>query len=601
MLPLVKTKMCDSASSDEETNGQETLSTVLVSSSPNPPSVASKRPLDEATTASGTDPPPRRVRRKASDFGHVGGQFTAADPDEDDGPTARAPQDAPPAPSSVVVAIPPEVVVVPETRCSFGSEMVARPMDPSNIRELVNAREEQVEAATLEPEAGQPNQAALGNDGNAGARGATHCAPPGSGELAASSADGSVETAAVGGGGRVIRGFRYEGNEVDPLVADVPMLLMGQKRTSKDKFYNLHEAMRRENMTFLVATMKDEDGGLIYPLKCNLHEVVFNKQDALRDLIHEKWFGDPSSIVAFAKSCFQVSQTRPDGSGTNVCLYLRVDAEVVAGLEGEAAACARFGELKNGAGCGDAGLVIALDDITAKKINQCSEAASFLHPDVVASVSAPTRRKKSAADAPPPATKYVRLDDFPLSGDKEEHPSFKFRLKSSKTPSKESKRKQATLRVGSQAVLVSSGGDGGGEAEVETTGVASDNTTPSGGAHALQQTLFASMPSVPARAPDPAPTLSEPTPPPDPPPTARTEATAPSSALVVRSSEDEKMQNATEDEKATWLDAGSALGAIGVQRPTLPRFPTMVMLKVDPKKISMQPWGDGEVVLLIQP
>ena len=61
------------------------------------------------------------------------------------------------------------------------------------------------------------------------------------------------------------------------------------------------------------------------------------------------------------------------------------------------------------------------------------------------------------------------------------------------------------------------------------------------------------------------------------------------------------MQNATEDEKATWLDAGSALGAIGVQRPTLPRFPTMVMLKVDPKKISMQPWGDGEVVLLIQP
>lgn len=570
--------MCDSASSDDETNGPETLSTVLVSSPPLPPSAPSKRPLED-TTAVSDNPPPKRVRRKASDFGQVGGQFSGADPDEEPAPQAppplqkehpnrpERPQDSSPA-AAVVAAIPPEVVVIPETRCPFGSEMVARPMDPTNIRELVSAREEQLEASTADA------QAARGNDGNEGTT---------------PSAGDSVETVAVGGGGQVVRGFRYEGNEIDPVISDVPILLLGQKRTSKDKFYCLHEAMRRENMTFLVATLKDEDGGLIYPLKCNLHEVVFNKQETLRELIHQRWVGDPSSIVTFVKSCLQVSQTRPDGSGTNVCLYLRVDAEVVAGLDGEAAACARFGELKEGAGCSDAGLVIALDDITVKKINQCSEAASFLHPDVVASVSAPKRSKKSNAGASPPATKYVRLDDFPLSGDKEEHPSFKFRLKA---PLKELKRKPVTSRSGSQARLVSSGGGGGVETE---TAAAADKATTASGAHAVQQTLFASrsmsLAPAPVKPPEP-PTDGGASRPPQ-------EATAPPSALVVHSSEE--IHNATEDEKAVWLDAGSALNAIGVQRPTLPRFPTTVLLKVDPKKISMQPWGDGEVVLLIQP
>jgi len=555
--------MADSASSDDETNGPETLSTVLVSSPPLPPSAPSKRPLEDATAAS-DNPPPKRARRKASDFGQVGGQFTGADPDEEPAPQAppplqnehpdrpERPQDSSPA-AAVVAAIPPEVVVIPETRCSFGSEMVARPMDPTNIRELVSAREEQVEASTADA------QAARVNDGNEGTT---------------PSAGDSVETAAVGGGGQVVRGFRYEGNEIDPAISDVPILLLGQKRTSKDKFYCLHEAMRRENMTFLVATLKDEDGGLIYPLKCNLHEVVYNKQETLRDLIHERWVGDPSSIVTFVKSCLQVSQTRPNGSGTNVCLYLRVDAEVVAGLDGEAAACARFGELKEGAGCSDVGLVIALDESTVKKINQCSEAASFLHPDVVASVSAPKGNKK----------RYVRLDVFPLSGDKEEHPSFKFRLKA---PSSKERAPQKR-----KPVLVSSGGGGGVETE---TAAAADKATTASGAHAVQQTLFASRSlssaPAPAKPPEP-PTDGGATRPPQ-------EATAPPSALVVHSSEE--IHNATEDEKAVWLDAGSALNAIGVQRPTLPRFPTTVLLKVDPKKISMQPWGDGEVVLLIQP
>lgn len=581
--------MCDSASSADEANDAETFSTVLVASC-TPPPAQSKRSLKEATTVS-HNPAPRRVRRKASDFGQVGGQFSAADPDEEDGPAPQAspapplhsepPQDASVAAAALVAVAPPEVNIMPETRCSFGSEMVARPMDLSNIRELVNAREEQVETVTAD------GQATSGNDKNDVARGSSHCVPAGHEDLATSSADDSVETAAVGGGGQVVKGFRYGGNEVDPFVCNVPLLLLGQKRTSKDKFYDFHEAMRRENMAFLVATMKDEDGGLVYPLKCNLHEVVFNKQDALRDLIHERWFGDPSSILTFVKSCLQVSQTRPDGNGTNVCLYLRVEAEVVSGLDGDAAACARFGELKEGTGCGEAGLVIALDDVTVKKINQCREAASFLHPEVVASVSVAKRQKKSDTDAPPPATRYVRLDDLPLSGDKEEHPSFKFRLKP-KAHSKESKRKQAASRNG---ILVSSGG---GEAEAGTVAGNATASNVSSAPPPAKPDLgpVTPPPLFPAARTEPAETTEA---------AETTEVTAPSSALVVRSSEADKIQNATEDEKAVWMDAGSALNVVGVQRPTLPRFPTTVLLKVDPKKISMQPWGDGEVVLLIQP
>ena len=89
--------------------------------------------------------------------------------------------------------------------------MAVRPLDPSNIRELVNARD----------------------DGDAIAPRAAERAEAPRGAAEESSTEESVETA------RASSGFRYEGNAVDAMATSVPMLLLGQKRTSKDKFYDL--------------------------------------------------------------------------------------------------------------------------------------------------------------------------------------------------------------------------------------------------------------------------------------------------------------------------------------------------------------------------
>jgi len=456
-------------------------------------------------------PPARRVRRKLSDFGHDSGIFASADPDEED-PTVDA------------LVKPPlsEVVVSPTSRCSFGAEMVAAPLDPRNVRAIVTSREEVVPAP---------------------------------------SDDGPVELAAS---------FDTPTDlVVDPEVRSVPMLLLGQKRTSKDKFYDLHMAMRCEHITFLVATLKDDQLRLVQPIECNLHDIVFSKQDAIAKWIHSEWCANAATMVRLVQSCYQVVQKRPDGTGTNVCLYLRVNATVVSGLEGDAASCMQFDSLKNSTGMNDAGLVMALDEVTVKKLKGCKEAAAFLHADVRRAL---VKGKKGSILPPPgtPTINYTRIDDFSLVADKTEHAAFKFRLKGSTvTPKAVNKRGSTAVRKSPMLGRPPKSAQSASSSSSEKTIVAP-----------IESPVHHQVPI--------------------PPPAQATEPSVPSSALVVGNGCDEyPFENATDEQRRAWMEAGHALNATGgVQKPAYPGFPTILMFDIDPTKVVVQPMGSQMCMMI---
>lgn len=475
---------------------------------------APKRTLENVGTVA---LPVRRVRRKGSDFGHTRNFFAVPDPDELE--TAKPPLA--------------EVVISPVSRCSFGAEMVAAPLDPSNVRELVTSREEDALVTST------PHLDA-----------------------------GPIEVLNVSAAAVVDPPSELV---VDPEIETVPMLLLGHKQKSMDKFYDLHQAMKCENITFLVATLKNEKHVLVQPIKCNLHEIVFLKHDAVTKWITSEWCSDAASMVKLVNACFQVSQPRTDDTGNNVCLYLRVDANIVDCLDGDAAYCAQFDSLKSSTGMNEAGLVMALDEAIVKKLKLCKESAAFLHADVCRAVSSKGQQQK-----------YLRLDEFG-PGDQAEHAAFKFRLKPVKVSAKDkrgrcpaSARKPPTVSRQSKYV---------------------PSASPSGGPKTIAAAMQSQVaPPAPASVPPPSP----PPPPAPPPPAQELEPPEQSSALVVGASVDSyPFENATHEQRRAWMEAGRALNATGgVQPPAYPGFPTTVVFEIDPAKVHVQPMGNRLCVLI---
>jgi hypothetical protein len=397
------------------------------------------------------------------------------------------------------------------------------------------------------------------------------------------------------------------------------MLLLGQKRQQKDKFFNLHTAMQEEKIEFLVALFKDEEGRLLSPLPINLHEVVFNKTDVVETKVQEQFCKEDASITRLAKTCFQVEQKRSDGSGSNVCVYARFEPSIVEGLEGEDAFCERYNDFKKRSVGEDAGLVIALDVRTVRRINKCPEAASYLHEKIVASLPPSSKEYK-----------YVRLDDMKQrqgpagARDREEHPAFVFRLSEDGSKAQPKRRPSGAARllkggtgaapIAAQQTLAASIASAASAQSGNSTGSAASSTSSSAASTAAVASGNVSNDSDDAMgaptegaaaemAGNSRPAVADAHPAASPPRVEHAQNTqnAPPHALVLHSSEEERATEATDEQRAVWADAGQAMNAAAVQHPAFPGFPTLLMFDIDFNRVVFQRSAAGTLLVSISP
>lgn len=449
---------------------------------------------------------------------------------------------------------------------SFGTAISSKPMDSNSIRAIVHSRDD---------------GAGVGNTGNESA-------------VEDSDIQRGVESAHAShsAANDTLARDDTDAFSVDENVTEVPMLLLGIKKTSKDKFYNLHVAMKSTGISFIDANVKEADGTIIEPAVFELHKLVFSKQDDVRQLVEDK-FSDETGMVDLVKKCWQVSRKKGDGdeSTVEVCLYLRIDPSVTTGLEGEAATCEKFDDLRKSEYIEGAGLALALEKKTIEKIAKNKDAATFLHPLVLRSVS----RKRPKEDTSP-APVYVRMDEVPMN-DKDEHESFLFRLAESKTASKRAPRgatnagknkvaaarvsKGSTVLVGDTSSLqsIENGGPGlppGQKTIQEVVRSSPENQEPP----VAMDTDSSPCDSAMSDAAASASTITEPS----------RAAQQNDTAIVIHSTDD------AANKASIWNDLVSKASAMA---PPFPHAPELVHFPYDPSKVTLVPCGTSGFMLQI--
>lgn len=406
----------------------------------------------------------------------------------------------------------PEVTMAAED--GFGASISSKTLDTDSIRSIVNSQNDVTGSI---------------------------CTPADDMEITESATSQSAETDDTA---------EINASQVDPKISDLDMLLLGFKKTSRDKFYDLHTAMRSMNATFLKASLKTTDGEVIRPAKIELHRLVFSKQDDVRTMI-EEMFSHPNGMVELTQKCWQVLRKKHVEGGEDiieVCLYLRIDPVIVKGLAGELAACERYTELCIQKSSEEAGQVIAIDKKTVEKIAKCNEANVLLHELVKRSVSG---KRKLGKNSP---TYYAKFDELPTGDNKEEHESFAFKLVEAKTVVKRAPKTPSTVVC---------------------------SKTPS--------TVVCSK--TPSTVVETTTTTTTPAPPPK-----------PNSVVLHNSEKDDPTKNADDEQKEKWESVGAALNANeGVVKPAQPWAPTMLQLDMPFEKLQVVRGGDGKPILMVYP
>jgi hypothetical protein len=464
---------------------------------------------------------------------------------------------------------------------AFGTSISSRPLDSLSVREIVHSRDEGANAGSV-------LQEAAGDD-------ASDKQPSTESVSTTQSGADTDDTLAQDTGGF----------SVDPEVSSVPMLLLGMKKTSKDKFYNLKTAMQSMGVSFLEASLKTEDGTLIEPAAFELHKLVFSKQDEVRQLVEDA-FKEPNGMVELVTKCWQVCRKRGEGDNATVevCLYLRTDPFVTSGLDGDAGLCEKFESLKKSEYHEGAGLVLALEKKVGEKIAKNKEAVKLLHPLLARVLS--SKIKPAPGEVVPT---YSKMDDVPMN-EKEENESFLFRL----TESKRTQRAQSTgtkrkathvparasapklvfepvesrnSNVNQPAVSDTNGQQPTHAAVHSAPGEPSSSMQPmeveTSGNVAADSVGSNSNGAVPER---PIAQLNE----------------VPPTAIVLHSSEDDHIDRADEAQKKRWMRAGAAISADdGVVPPVMPWAPVMMRLNMKYENLAVVKGKDGSPILMIYP
>lgn len=468
----------------------------------------------------------------------------------------------------------PEVSMRKETGdCAFGTSISSRPLDSLSVRAIVHSRDDGANTGSVQQEA-------VGDD-------ASDKQPSTESVSTTQSGADTDDTVAHDTGDF----------SVDPQVPSVPMLLLGMKKTSKDKFYNLKTAMQSMGVSFLQANITTRDGALIEPAVFELHKLVFNKQDEVRQLVEDA-FKEPNGMVQLVTKCWQVCRKRGEGDNATVevCLYLRTDPFVTTGLGGDAGLCEKFDSLKKSEYHEGAGLALALEKKVGEKIAKNKEAVKLLHPLLAKALS--SKIKPVPGEVAPT---YSKMDDVPMN-EKEENESFLFRLTESKraqrTQSTGVKRKAAHAAPARSSApkLVSEPAESR-KSNVNQPDVhAAVHSAPDEPSSSMQPMEVEASGNVAADSVEsnsneamPEPSVAQPN-------------EVPPAAIVLHSSEDDHIDRADEAQKKRWMRAGAAMSADdGVVPPVMPWAPVMMRLNMKYENLAVVKGKDGTPILMIYP
>ena len=403
---------------------------------------------------------------------------------------------------------------------SFGSSISSKPLDPSSIRAIVNTQNENSTSICAPAETSDPPTTLASTSQSV-------------------ETDNSTETDVT----------------VDSDAVKAPFMLLGVKKTSKDKFYKFDAAMEAMKATIVECNFYSDNGEQIVPFPFELHKLIFSTQASINTTIEEA-FATHSGLTELVQKCIQVNRVKKvEGTSETVievCLFLRIDPVIVTGLSGEHGNVERFTALRDKHYSTEAGLVVALDKKIVEKISKSPDAHKHLHNSVFFAFSGKRKLGKNKPSV------YVKFDELPMGDNREEHDSFLFKLLETKPAVKRVAKTPSTSK------------------------------SPSG----IPKNNFEQMFSGPAPAPAPTPT---PTPTP-------TSPVVNSSVVLHNTEKEDTTKSADESQKEKWSSVGAALHANdGVVKPAQPWAPTMLQLDMPFEKLQVVKGGDGKPILMIYP